>query len=105
MTPQETAKAKAEVMVAFADGKTIQSTRCSDKEINWEDQPSPLWDWIRFEYRIKPAEHRKAKLSAFVSKYGQLIHYDMMKIKTLNSDWNSDWTRVPSLDLEYEVTE
>ena len=97
MTPQETAKRQAEVMIAFAEGKAIQSKIRRDKEINWLESPSPTWDWILFEYRIKP-ETKKVNLSAFVTENGQLIHFDMMKTKT----WTSDWTRVPSLDLEYE---
>ena len=101
MTPQETARMRAEVLVAFAEGKTIQAIYKSSALSEWRDQPNPLWDWIHFEYRIKPAEPKKVKLSAFVTEKGQLIHYDMLKFKI----GNSGWTRVPSLDLEYEVAE
>lgn len=99
MTPQETAKQQAEVMIAFAEGKTIQSTRCSDREIKWEDQPSPLWDWIHFEYRIKPQEPKKVTLLGHVDEF-KYARYALLEFKGPNL-----WTRVRALDLGYEATE
>lgn len=86
MTPQETARKQAEVMVAFAEGKTIQVRDGANRAIEWVDQPAPLWDWIYFNYRIKPAEPKKVKLR-----------------RVLINESKEGWTRVPSLDLEYEV--
>lgn len=99
MTPQDKARQQAEVMIAFAEGKTIEYRE--NGEHVWEYAKTPSWDWFSFDYRIKPAEPKKVKLTAFTTANGQLLYFDMMRVKT----WNSDWTRVPSLDLEYEVTE
>lgn len=43
-----------EVMQAYAEGKKIQ---LSVKNLDtWKDVNPPLWDWVGFDYRIKPEE-------------------------------------------------
>lgn len=49
------------VMNAYIIGKTIQKRTKTlvDEEIQygeWEDDPSPLWDFADYDYRIKPDE-------------------------------------------------
>ena len=97
MTPQETARMQAEVLIAFAEGKTIQCRRRT--QVEWLNAPAnPLWDWVTFNYRIKPAEPRKVKLEAWIDTSGELR-------RVLINESKEGWTRVPSLDLEYEATE
>lgn len=48
MTTQE----KIEVMKAYAEGKKIQSYDLEKKE--WIDCHNPTWNWLGFDYRIKP---------------------------------------------------
>lgn len=40
------------VMQAYKDGKSIE---CADKGgTNWKKLPNPVWNWDRFDYRVKP---------------------------------------------------
>ncbi len=48
---REEAKRKAEVMLAYAEGKTIQVIDCSG---TWGDAANPLFDWSSRQYRVKP---------------------------------------------------
>lgn len=95
MTPQETARMQAEVMIAFAEGKTIQIRRGG----GWVDRHDPVWDWVFLEYRIKPEEPKKVKLLGYVDEF-KYARYALPEFKGPKL-----WIRVPSLDLEYEVTE
>lgn len=47
----KTLKEKIEVMQAALDGKDIEYTPHKDY---WEIDPSPSFNWDRFNYRIKP---------------------------------------------------
>jgi hypothetical protein len=51
MTPDETKQAAA-VMIAWADGKKIQTRNPAGGQ--WLPMPQPDWDWQRYEYRIAP---------------------------------------------------
>lgn len=50
----------AAVMLAHADGKTIQYRKrygvpsVTVSESEWSDHQSPQWNWCDFEYRVKP---------------------------------------------------
>ena len=46
----KTLKEKIEVMQAALDGKEIETKVYG----GWDDQPSPEFNWIDFDYRIKP---------------------------------------------------
>lgn len=48
---REDAKRKAEVMMAYAEGKSIQ---VKDHFGIWEDAANPLFDWNK-QYRVKPS--------------------------------------------------
>ena len=50
-TFQKSAKARAEIMLAFAEGKTIQGLESDGK---WVDLCYPSWDWECEEFRIRP---------------------------------------------------
>lgn len=98
MTPQEQAKYQAGVMLAFAEGKTIEVT--SDEE-NWGENDSPIWNWLTFNYRVKPAEPKKVIIEAWLDITGEV----RWQVKD-NPFGPKQWTRLPSsLDLEYEVEE
>ena len=47
----KTTKEKIEVMQAYERGEQIQ-TKCYS--IDWIDIVSPNWDWINYDYRVKP---------------------------------------------------
>ena len=51
MTKEETKKA-IEVMQGFCDGKQIQIKKFGDDV--WQYVNVPVWDFLTFEYRIKP---------------------------------------------------
>ena len=99
MTPQEIAKQRAEVLIAFAEGKRIQSMRFANNVIEWIDISEPLWDWSRVNYRIKPEEPKKVTLLGYVDEF-KYSRFAPAEFKA-----PTQWTRVPSIDLEYEVTE
>ena len=46
-------KEKIEVMQAYEEGKTIQVYDLERHE--WMDCHSPAWNWLGFDYRIKPS--------------------------------------------------
>lgn len=43
------------VVTAHKEGKTIEVT--SKGELNWEVTSNPCWDFVCFDYRIKPEPH------------------------------------------------
>lgn len=52
MTPeQQEAKRRAEVMLAFADGASIE-WRIADGGVVWGEDDSPSWEWKTFDYRV-----------------------------------------------------
>ena len=55
---QQEAKRKAEVMLAFAEGKEIEFKGSEDI---WEEIEFPIWAWDSANYRIKPSEPRRCE--------------------------------------------
>ena len=52
-----TTKEKIEVMKAYAEGKKIQVREIGAKDwSNWGLSLEPDWNWLGFDYRIKPEE-------------------------------------------------
>lgn len=45
---------KIAVMQAFSDGKKIQRHCFLNSNLKWEDTEAPMWNWMAYEYRIKP---------------------------------------------------
>ena len=99
MNAQEKAKQQAEVMLAYANGAEIEWQRGYSEWMPTTKQP--IWNWDDNNYRVKKPVPKVVKLSAYITEKGQLIYYDMMKVKT----WKIDWKRIPSLDLEYTEDE
>lgn len=62
-----------EVMQAALNGEAIQAHPLRYSEV-WVDSPEPGWDWIRYDYRVKPKEPRTIYL---VTENGTLqeTHY------------------------------
>ena len=44
---------RIKVMQAFVDGKNIECTRRSEKKEEYVYLKHPVWNWSRFDYRIK----------------------------------------------------
>ena len=51
---RENTRQAIEVMQAYADGSEIQQKR-RESESGWYQPGRPVWDWDRFNYRVKPA--------------------------------------------------
>ena len=51
ITTKEDIKRATDVMLAYAQGKTIQR---QDPNGKWNDCPVPMFDWAGYNYRIKP---------------------------------------------------
>lgn len=49
---QQEAKRRAEVMLAFAEGKDIEMFVPSQSA--WTQVSSPSWKWTLYDYRVKP---------------------------------------------------
>lgn len=47
----KTTKEKIEIMQAYESGEQIEFIDCSRE---WKDTTNPIWDWARYNYRIKP---------------------------------------------------
>lgn len=76
---------KLELMKAFLNGKTLQFKERYLPEECWKTLENPLWDFLNYDYRIKPEEPEESKklmtyrqLSELITKgYGQwLYNYD-----------------------------
>lgn len=78
----------AAVMLAYADGKTIQYRKRygppgNTPECDWSDHQSPQWNWTDFEYRVKP---EPMEIEVWVSPHGELSLYKP------HSLGNLEWT-------------
>lgn len=94
MTPEQAkTKHQAEVMLAYAEGKTIQA-RSTLYDDEWGDCAEPVWAWNTNEYRVKPDEQKKIKLLAWLN--GTLL----MWATEGSSAVGLYWVRIPSEDKE-----
>lgn len=57
---QQEAKRKAEVMLAFAEGRKIEFSDL-EKGNEWVGISDPQWSWGVCDYRIKPSEPRRCE--------------------------------------------
>jgi len=49
-----TLQEKIAVMQAFAEGENVEYRGIySTDDYEWQDMPTPSWDWNSFEYRVK----------------------------------------------------
>lgn len=55
MTQKDTTtlKGKIAVMQAYEMGREVQ-VRYRNGVLGWQNSKSPEWDWLNYEYRIKP---------------------------------------------------
>lgn len=97
---QKEAKRRAEVMLAFAEGKEIEYSWGG----GWNFCSDPVWDWHTNDYRIKPPSKRKIKLEAWLDGDGEL-RYVFCQPRTVSGAGPMGWTRLPGLDLETEIDE
>lgn len=97
---QKEAKRRAEVMLAFAEGKEIEN-RCRGRD-DWDEVIDPSWDWFSNDYRIKSPAKRKIMLDAWLDGDGEL-RYVMRQPRSVSEAGPRGWTRLPGLDLETEI--
>ena len=59
-----------EVMQAAKEGKAIQYwARCNrGTDENWRGAPNPIWNWVAYDYRVKPEPRR-----VWVNMYGNCM--------------------------------
>ena len=55
---QNSIEYKISVMQAFKEGKQLQSKIYKDSVLSngWKSIDTPIWDWYRCDYRVKPDE-------------------------------------------------
>lgn len=89
-------KEQIEVMQAFIDGKEIELKERFKKNDKYKKANTPNWDFLNFEYRIKPSEPVDAvnDLSTHTSST-----YEDYQVSTSNDDLNIN---EPIVEL-YEV--
>ena len=56
--PRQTAREHAAVELAFADGAEVESVR-RQGEYRWTVDTTPQWEWLTFNYRVKPKVPRE----------------------------------------------
>lgn len=53
------------VMQAAKEGKAIQRRHLHDTDECWRDSPDPSWNWVQFDYRVKPEEPSRIWLNRY----------------------------------------
>lgn len=86
-------------MEAFERGEEIECVSCGYG--GWGDATTPLWDWSRYDYRIKP----KPKQVVVIEKW--LLReingrYETKETSDVDDYIDGYWTKVKLLDT-YEV--
>lgn len=49
-----TTEEMCEIMKASSEGKSIEVRHKNDKDTDWTDITFPCWNWVDYEYRVKP---------------------------------------------------
>lgn len=49
-----TTEEMCEIMKASTEGKSIEVRHKNDKDTDWTDITFPCWNWVDYEYRVKP---------------------------------------------------
>lgn len=117
---------KLELMKAFLNGKTLQFKEGYLPEECWKTLEGPLWDFLNYDYRIKPEEPEEPKklmtnrqLAELMAKgYGELRYRHNLLVKThfrydINNEdkpkndvvirpWGSDEWLEPTVDIYEE---
>ena len=81
-----TTREKMEIMQAYLDGKAIQMKFSnSPDEEPWHDCDSePVWDWLVWDYRIRP--HEKFTPEWFAEEMARLAADDDVEDRHYNMD-------------------
>ena len=61
MSKQQETKMRAEVMLAFAEGKEIEKCPREAPTV-WSPDPNPSWNWAWNDYRVAPAKPKRCKV-------------------------------------------
>jgi hypothetical protein len=86
------------VMQAFRDGAEIEMRKFGNTK--WVSAGDPNWDWANWNYRVKAPAPNKIKFCAWMGSDGELRYF-----RDTGISGASNWTRLPLLDIETEVTE
>ena len=93
----KTTREKIEVMDWFDNGGEVQCIFLENRRDIWEYTANPSWDWVKFDYRIKPAEKKKVKLYKYA--YRGTVFTDECKGFHKNEKDCRSWNKRISHDL------
>jgi hypothetical protein len=68
-----TTAGKIAVMQGYADGKEVQCMLLGETQ-DWDDVKGPSWNWLQYNYRIKPEPREFFIKVAPDGQYGMLIY-------------------------------
>jgi hypothetical protein len=100
-------KDKIKIMQAYVDGETIEARRKNTK--GWFPT-EPIWDWVDYEYRIKPKDPIK-EVKNIVGKvlkyklndyYIFITGYNPIKEEYLVSDNSYEWYSKKELEEKFK---
>ena len=82
----KTISEKIAVMEAAAHGEKIECR--FNMDTSWQDVKVPLWNWVEFDYRVKP---KPQKFWVVFDKRGNLIQWSVTKKPEAPPHWANDW--------------
>jgi hypothetical protein len=59
-------KKKAEIMLAYSEGKAIECLNIASAGANWKTVHSPSWNWSNFDYRINPEASKQVMIRHYL---------------------------------------
>jgi len=85
MRPFDILEKMIDVMQAYRDGAEIEYASRGDDA--WSSASTPLWDWSKFVYRVKPPDvaFQEVKLVGWLTDGGQLVWLEDGKLPPLKS--------------------
>nr|DAJ80848.1 MAG TPA: hypothetical protein [Caudoviricetes sp.] len=90
-----TTKEKIKIMQAYERGEEIEM-RLADCEDIWVPAISPLWNWEKLKYRIKPKEKRGLKFKVgdvlvHLEKEGQPLYWgDIYRVVSIDEKYTAE---------------
>lgn len=90
---QKIAKERAEIMLAFANGKKILCKYSKREEELWTDHANPAWDWLNWDYKLAP---ETVEIQLFRHVLGDT------NVFIAGTELNSTWTPVSDI-IKVEV--
>ena len=79
MTKEEIKKA-AKVMLAYAQGESIQR---QDPNGNWVDCVSPTFDWGSYDYRVKPKMPKADEIERQLPPLKMVVCHKAIRLLTI----------------------